>query len=214
MPTICPAILAADPEQYREQMERVGHFARRIQIDLTDGKFAPSQTIRPDDAWWPVGILADFHLMYSRPDAAVDTILEHQPNMVIVHAEADGNFASFANICHRKGVKVGLALLPRTSVESILEGLALIDHVLIFSGSLGSYGGQANFDLLNKANILKQHKPNIEIGWDGGVNDQNISRLASGGVDVFDVGGFIQNADNPEHSYKILERIADETGTT
>jgi ribulose-phosphate 3-epimerase len=214
MPVICPAILAADPKQYREQIEKVASFAQRIQIDLTDGVFAKNRTVSPGEAWWPVGIKPDFHLMYQRPDKAIHTILEHLPNMVIVHSEADGNFESFANLCHRHGVKIGVALLPRTTVESVLAALDKIDHILIFSGSLGSYGGHANFDLLNKVDIIKQHKPNIEIGWDGGVNDQNISNLAAGGIDVFSVGGFIQNSANPEHAYKVLQRIADETGTT
>jgi len=214
MPVICPAILAADTEQYQEQIEKIGHFAERIQIDLTDGDFAKNRTVTPEEAWWPVGIKPDFHLMYRRPDTAVHTILEHQPNMIIVHAEADGNFASFANICRRRGVKVGIALLQRTSVESVLEGLGMIDHILIFSGELGSYGGRANLDLLSKVDFIKHHRSDIEIGWDGGINDQNISHLASAGIDVFNVGGYIQNAPDPERAYKVLSRIADETGTT
>ncbi len=214
MPIICPSILADSKEKYHQQMEKVAHFAQRIQIDLTDGEFAASTTVKPDEAWWPVGVKADFHLMYRRPDEAIETILEHKPNMIIVQAEADGNFMSFAEICHRHGVKIGVALLQSTSAESIQESLSKIDHVLIFSGDLGNYGGHANFDLLGKVQVLKQHNPELEIGWDGGVNDQNISHLATGGVDVFNVGGFIQDSPDPEHAYKILERIADETGTT
>jgi pentose-5-phosphate-3-epimerase len=54
----------------------------------------------------------------------------------------------------------------------------------------------------------------LEIGWDGGINDRNISQLVFGGVDVLNVGGYIQNANNPERAYNSLFRIADETGTT
>jgi ribulose-phosphate 3-epimerase len=214
MSVVCPAILAADPQQYREQIERVAGFAHRIQIDLTDGVFAKNKTVTPEEAWWPVGINPDFHLMYQRPDAAIHTILEHQPHMIIVHSEADGSFEFFASLCHRKGVKIGVALLQQTSVESVLSALDKIDHILIFSGSLGSYGGHANLDLLSKIDVIKHYKPNLEIGWDGGINDQNISTLASAGIDVFNVGGFIQSSPDPEHAYNVLQRIADETGTT
>lgn len=214
MSVICPSILAADEHQYREQMEKVARFAERIQIDLTDGMFAKSKTVKPDDAWWPVGIKADFHLMYKDPYQAAKTILEHQPNMLIVHGEAEGSFSAFAELCRRHHVKVGVAILARTPVETIVPALEHIDHVLIFSGELGSYGGRANFDLLKKAEILRQHRPDIEIGWDGGINSQNISQLAFGGIDVFVVGGFIQNSPEPERAYHILDRIAQETGTT
>lgn len=214
MSVICPAILAADEAEYHAEMAKIAHFAERIQIDLTDGQFAKNPTVKPEQAWWPVGIAADFHLMYKYPRAAADVILEHKPNMIIVHAEADGNFSALARRCRTQGVKTGVALLPRTSIETITTALNDIDHVLIFSGDLGSYGGHANLDLLRRAATLKHYRPSLEIGWDGGVNDQNISRLATGGIDVFNVGSFLQNSSDPEHAYRVLARIAEETGTT
>jgi ribulose-phosphate 3-epimerase len=214
MAVICPAILASDADSYHSEMEKIAGFAERIQIDLTDGQFAKSKTVKPQDAWWPVGIKADFHLMYRHPHRAFEVIMEHRPNLIIVHAESEGDFVSFTEMCRQRGVKAGVALLPKTPPEAILSAMKHIDHVLIFSGNLGEYGGRANLDLLNKVDILRHHKPDIEIGWDGGINEQNISRLAFGGVDVFNVGGYLQNADNPAHAYKTLNRIAEETGTT
>jgi ribulose-phosphate 3-epimerase len=214
MPVVCPTILAASIDQYKEQMEKIAHFAHRIQVDLTDGAFAPAETVKAKDAWWPVGVKADFHLMMHHPFTAVRTILEHQPHMVIIHAESEGDFPALVDFCHERDVKVGVALLAKTPAETILPALNLIDHVLIFSGDLGHYGGQADLDLLSKVQILKQNKPDIEIGWDGGINDQNISVLASGGIDILNVGGFIQKSDNPEKTFSALQRIADETGTT
>ncbi len=214
MAVVCPSILAADEQAYHDQMEKVAKFAKRIQIDLTDGNFAKTHTITPEQAWWPVGIKADFHLMYKNPHKAVDTVLEHTPNMIIVHAEADGDFLSLSRRCRELGIKTGVALLPSTATEHIFSALSSIDHVLIFSGHLGEFGGVADLDLLSKVAQIKQKKPSIEIGWDGGVNDKNVSQLVFGGVDVLDVGGFIQETDDPQRQYGILERIADETGTT
>ncbi|HVS79295.1 MAG TPA: hypothetical protein VHD84_03350 [Candidatus Saccharimonadales bacterium] len=214
MPVICPSILASSKEQYHQQMDKIGRFAERIQIDLTDGQFAKSLTIKPDEAWWPVGVKADFHLMYRQPQRAVDIVLEHKPNLIIVHAEADGDFMAFSRRCRGLGVKVGVALLPQTSADILISALDAIDHVLIFSGDLGSYGGHANLSLLEKISTLKRHKPDLEIGWDGGINDQNTAQLVAGGVDVLDVGGYIQDAPDAEYAFQRLRRIADETGTT
>lgn len=215
MSVICPTITATNREEYHAQMEKVANFAHSLHIDLTDGKFAPSKTVAPADAWWPVGVRADFHIMYQNPLPVVREILKHQPNLIIVHAEADGNFEEFANFCHNHSVKVGVALLAKTPASSIIDGLELIDHVLVFSGNLGYQGGsQADLKLLTKVQELKQVKPTLEIGWDGGVNTQNVSQLVLAGVDVINVGGFIQSSENPEHAYESLARIADETGTT
>jgi ribulose-phosphate 3-epimerase len=214
MPVICPSILAASENKYRGQIERVANFAFRIQIDLTDGQFAEPKTISAQQAWWPVGTAADFHLMYKDAEHAARVVAEHYPHMIIVHAEADGNFESFARFCRQQDIKVGVALLPKTSPQNILPALDLVDHALIFAGDLGHYGGHADLTQMKKVEYLKSHKPEIEIGWDGGINDQNISQLALVGVDVFNVGSFIQKAVNPQNAYESLARIADETGET
>lgn len=214
MPVVCPAILAPDEEIYRTQVERIANFAHRIQIDLSDGIFAPHKTIKPEEAWWPVGFKADFHLMFKRPLQAIQIILKHRPNLIIIHAEAEGDFTEVVNLCHKNSVKVGVALLPKTSPAAIFSALSDIDHVLIFSGDLGKYGGHANLGLLPKARMLKQQKTDLEVGWDGGINEQNISEIVFGGVDVLNVGGSVVNADDPERTYAKLVRIAEETGTT
>ncbi|MDB5161001.1 MAG: Ribulose-phosphate 3-epimerase, partial [Candidatus Saccharibacteria bacterium] len=64
MPEICPTVLAADEDNYRIQMERIAGLGHRVQIDLTDSVFAPSKTVDPGQAWWPIGFRADIHLMY------------------------------------------------------------------------------------------------------------------------------------------------------
>ena len=214
MPLICPTILAAERGTYDEQIERVAHLGHRIQIDLTDGIFAKTVTINPGEVWWPVGIKADIHLMYQEPIAVVEMVMAHNPNMIIVHAEAGGDFDKLADYCRDRKVKIGVALLPQTAPEIILKALPKIDHVLIFSGDLGNFGGHADFGLLAKVKFLKNQKPELEIGWDGGVNLQNVAGLVEGGVDVLNVGGYLQTAENPGKAYNDLVRIADETGTT
>ncbi len=207
MAIICPTVLAEEPHDYRAQMERIQAFAQRIQIDLVDGTFAPNKSVSVEQAWWPESIQADVHLMYQRPQDVLDKLIELKPNLVILHAEAEGNFAEFADKLHANGIKVGLALLAKTEVASVKPALDLLDHVLIFSGDLGHFGGHADLSLLGKASELKSLKPSLEIGWDGGINDQNAKALVSSGVDVLNVGGFIQKAERPEEAYATLKGV-------
>src|SRR5579863_4113255 len=99
MPVICPTIIATSTEEYKSQIDKVAHFAHRIQIDLTDGIFAERKTVAPGEAWWPAGVKADIHLMYQEPMEAVKTLLPHKPNLIIIHAESNGDFDSFAKLC-------------------------------------------------------------------------------------------------------------------
>jgi ribulose-phosphate 3-epimerase len=208
MATICPAVLAKDAHEFRDQMERIAHFAERIQIDLTDGLFARTKTVSLNHVWWPHSIPADLHMMYERPDLYLEQILKLEPHMVIVHAEAEGQFVEFARALHDHSIKVGVALLPDTHPELIEPALEHVDHVLIFSGHLGHFGGHADLGLLEKVKLLKTMKPEVEIGWDGGISADNAQALAANGVDVLNVGGHIQKAADPEKAYnKLVAKI-------
>jgi ribulose-phosphate 3-epimerase len=205
--TICPTVLAETAETYRQQIERIAPFATRLHIDLSDGDFAPSKTVAIDEVWWPGGMRADLHVMYRKPFEHAELLFDLEPQMIIVHSEAEGDFAGFATAAHKRGIEVGLALLPQTSPEFIRPAMEFIDHVLIFSGSLGHFGGHADLRMLTKIKHIKKVKPRIELGWDGGVNEHNAKALSMSGVEVLNVGGFIQKADDPEKAYETLQKI-------
>lgn len=207
MAQICPTVLAHNAHIYRTQIERIDQFAERIQIDLTDGIFAPRATVLPRQVWWPDNIFADIHLMYQRPMAELSQLVRLHPSMVIIHAEAEGNFIDAADILRNEQIRVGVALLPKTDIEAIAPALDYIDHVLIFAGNLGNFGGEADMSMTQKIAPLKKMKPTLEIGWDGGVNDKNVRELAEVGVDVLNVGSFIQRAVSPNKAYARLEEL-------
>lgn len=202
--TICPTVTARNADEYREQMERIAPFAERVHIDVADGIFTPVKLASLKNAWWPHGVRADLHVMFQRPFEYVEDYLKLGPELVTVHAEAEGQFFQFAEELLANKIKVGVALKPHTTVDSIKDALEWIDHVLVFSGNLGHFGGTANTHLLTKVLHLRQLKPDLEIGWDGGINATNANLLAAGGVNVLNVGGFIHHARDPRAAYEQL----------
>lgn len=207
MAAICPSVLAENPHQYRKQIERVAAFATHIHIDFADGKFADTTTPSLDQAWWPHTMQADFHIMYRKPGDYLGAIIPLNPRLVIIHAEAEVDFAVFSNALHQAGIQFGLALLPETSAEILRPIIKSLDHVLIFSGNLGHFGGKADLKLLDKVAEVKKLKTNLSVGWDGGVSASNARQLIDGGVDLLNVGGFIQQADDPYAAYKELQKL-------
>lgn len=210
MASICPTVTASEPHAYREQMERVEQFAGRLHIDVADGELAPRKLIDLDHLWWPGNVAVDLHMMYKRPFDHVEVLIVQHPQLVIVHAEAEGDFVAFANNLHRHGIEVGVALLPDTPVSKIAPAIEHIDHVLIFSGNLGYQGGStADMTLLNKVQELRELKPSLEIGWDGGVNEHNARQIAEGGIDVLNAGGYIHDAENAGAAYAKLKEVTE-----
>lgn len=201
---VCPTVTATNLADYKAQVKVLSPFAKRVHIDLMDGEFAPTVSPNLKDIWWPPHFTVDIHIMYQRPMDYVKDLIHLQPNMVVFHMEAALHYMHMAAELHKEGIKVGLAILPATTIASIEKVLHSFDHLLIFSGDLGHFGGHANLDLLAKIKEAKAHHPDLEIGWDGGINADNVRQLVDGGVDVLNVGGFIQKADDPHAAYQRL----------
>jgi ribulose-phosphate 3-epimerase len=205
-PDICPTITASNTQDFYDQIARITDFTKRIHIDLADGVFTPNKLLDINDIWWPGGMIADLHIMYKNPLDILKTVLALRPQLIIVHAEADGKYVDLVKTVKAHGIEVGLALLPETEVDTVASVLDETDHVLIFSGNLGHQGGSsANLDLLSKVAAIRALKPTIEIGWDGGVNLENALQLVDGGVDVLNAGSFIHAADNASTAYWSLK---------
>jgi ribulose-phosphate 3-epimerase len=207
--TICPTVTASEEHQFREQIDSVCHFASRVHIDLSDGIFSPEKLISINSVWWPGNVRVDLHVMYKNPFENIGSLIALGPQMIITHAEAEGDIARYGGMLHEHGIESGVALLPDTPVEKIRPLISSVDHVLVFSGKLGYYGGHLDTKLIDKVQELKDLKPTLEIGWDGGINDQNVEQLIRGGVEVLNVGGFIALSDDPQAAYAKLENIAE-----
>lgn len=215
MVSICPTVTTDDPDVYKVQVEQTLEYAHRLHIDLADGLFTKNKLMNIEDVWWPGGVRADLHVMYKDPFKHTEALIALQPQLIIVHAEAEGHFIPFAQLAHKHGIEVGVALLPETPAEDIQMALPHIDHVLLFSGKLGHFGGHADLELLEKAKRLRAWKYQLEIGWDGGVNDKNAKALADGGVDVLNAGGYLHGAKGAKAAYEKLYHIVNpETSET
>lgn len=176
-----------------------------------DGIFAPTKSVSIAEAWWQPGPVVDLHVMHQKPLLELEHCIILQPHMIILHAESEGVLDFFKEI-HDLSIKKGLAILQPTKVSDIQNMLPELDHVLVFSGDLGHFGGTVDLAMLDKVRELKRLKPGIEIGWDGGINADNARELLRAGVDVLNTGGFIQRAQNPEDAYGTLEAIVNAEG--
>lgn len=207
MAVICPTVTAYDAQEYRTQMDAITPFAKRIHIDLMDGVFAPTKSPDLETIWWPHELEADLHLMYQNPMEYIDQIIKLRPRMVVIHNEAHVHHMDFAAQLHQHAIEVGLAILHDTPVEYAYQIMHSFDHVLVFSGKLGYHGGEADLGLLDKVQKIRAHHPEVEIGWDGGINDKNAKQLIEAGVDVLNVGGFIQKSNDPLQAFSQLTKL-------
>jgi len=201
MTVIAPALLCETEDDYKTTVERLHPFAERVHIDITDGEFAPSFTVGVDRLWWPQDWIVDIHAMVSHPSMYVAALILLKPHMVIFHAEVEEDLGPVLQQLKQAGIKAGVGLLKPTVPGTVREYIEVADHVMVFSGDLGHYGGQASLMQLEKVRLIRGIHPQVEIGWDGGANPENAFSLAQGTVDVVNVGGAINKASDPAGVY-------------
>ncbi len=212
MTDICPTITAQTKEDFSRQFDLIKPFAQRLHLDFSDNTLAPRQLLDyrliadflSDDA----SVRLDAHIMSLDPLPLIKTIDSRRVSLVIVHAEANIDLLSVVSKLRLDGFKAGVALLQPTSPAVLQPVINLLDHVLIFSGNLGYQGGSfANLELISKVKWLKTLRKDLEIGWDGGVNDSNAYLISLGGVDVLNVGGYLQRSADAKEAYAKLKSV-------
>lgn len=207
MPEIVPTITAFTPEEYKTQLDKI-KFAPRLHLDFTLNDLAPSRTVNLIQAYWPEKTWIDIHLMYQKPTEHIETLISLAPKLAILHAEADGDLPQLFEKLKAVDIRAGLALLPETTVESVKDLIKKVDHVLVFGGRLGYQGSELQTEQLAKIAQVKKITP-LEVGWDGGVHDDNVMEVAAAGADVINVGGYMQKAKNPESAYDKLKKLVE-----
>jgi ribulose-phosphate 3-epimerase len=204
MSEIAPCITVETEEQFKAVVEKFKPFAQRVQIDISDGEFTPVLLVTPEKLWWPREWSVDIHAMVAHPMDYVDRLIELEPDLIIFHVETDIFLAPVIEKIKRYNIKAGVALLKSTVPETVSDVIKLADHVLVFSGELGHYGGKASFMQLEKVRLIRNINPEVEIGWDGGVSIDNAFTLTQGGVDVLNAGGSLANVDDPASVYNAM----------
>lgn len=206
---IVPTVLVDNTKSFQAAIEQIKTFTARMQIDITDGKFADSKTVTLDQVWWPEGWVADIHMMVAKPSQYVKQLIKMRPHLVIFHAEVDEDLNPVFEQLKDAGIKTGLALLRPTVPKNHSQLIEKVDHVLIFAGSLGKMGGTASLIQTEKIRLVKKINPEVEVGWDGGANVDNVFTISRGGADVINVGGALAFANDPRAVYKsLLEQVS------
>jgi ribulose-phosphate 3-epimerase len=184
-------------------------FTDYVQIDIMDGKFVPSRSVN----WEQVGAVKtkirwEVHLMVEKPERHFENFLKAGADRAIFHYEATSVPEQVITMGRKLGMEVGLAVNPETPLAKILPLADLLDSVLFLSVNPGFYGAKFIPEVLAKIKGLRQFRPKLEIGIDGGIKDNNIVQIAKTGVNVIYVGSAVFLQPHPGEAYRKLLSLA------
>jgi ribulose-phosphate 3-epimerase len=145
----------------------------------------------------------DCHLMVTNPEKWLDDFHSAGINSLTFHIESVGNEQNptdprqFIEQIKAKGIKAGLTLRPKTSLDTIKPYLSLVDMVLIMTVEPGFGGQEFMADQLEKVRWVRAHYPALNIQVDGGVGPDTIEQCAAAGANVIVAGSAIFKAKDP-----------------
>ena len=100
---------------------------------------------------------------------------------------------------------------PGTSVEALIDILAVADLVLVMSVNPGFGGQQFITNSLRKVarlvELRKELTAEFMIQVDGGVNNLTGAKLVEAGVDSLVAGNFVFDSPNPQEKIKMLKEL-------
>lgn len=193
------SILAADFANLGEEIataERAGGTV--CHVDVMDGHFVPNITFGP-----PVvaavrrctSLPLDVHLMIEDPDRYIPDFAKAGADWVIVHQEVCRHLHRTLSQIREHGMLPAVVINPATPVETLIEVLPMVHHVLVMTVNPG-FGGQSFIPrcvekVRHLASLREEMNLNFRIEVDGGIAVDTVGEVVRAGADLLVAGSAI-----------------------
>lgn len=206
---ITPTILTNNFLELKEMLKKAEDFCSYVQIDIMDGKFVPSKSIKISDlVKVKTSLNLEVHLMVENPLGVLDDFKRiKNVKRIIFHCEAKDRPIEVIGEIKSFGLEAGLAISPETPVRKIKDLLGSVDSVLVLSVNPGFYGSKFIPQTLRKIKLIRKIRSDIKIGLDGGIKLNNLSKILNYPLDYLCVGSAILKEENAKKAFLEFKRL-------
>jgi ribulose-phosphate 3-epimerase len=223
MTEIIPAIIPQNLGEIREKMSKVLGVAKKVQIDIIDGQYAPAKTwpfiekesddlvnLARGDVKFPYidDFILEIDMLVLHPVEYLTDFLALGAKSFVIHVDSTDHIRECVEAIKNSGCSAGLGIKPSVDVDLLEPFLSQVDFVQFMGNdNVGHSGVDLNDSVINKIEYFHRKHPSVKIQIDIGVDEATIPELKSVGVSSFVSGSAIFNSPDPKEAVKRLQSL-------
>jgi ribulose-phosphate 3-epimerase len=217
-PTLSVGVLAADLMKLGSEVSLLEKTDVKLaHVDVMDGCFTPMMTVGPPFVKaLKTPLLKDVHLMIQDPLEKVDEYVAAGADVITAHVESGTHihrvFQKLGTMSNAndpaRGLVRGVALNPGTPL-AVLKPLIDEVELIMLLGINPGWGGQSFIPSIfarigEVKEMVAEEEKDILVCVDGGVTRDNITDLATAGVDIVVTGSAVFDGNNPVENAEFM----------
>ena len=146
-------------------------------------------------------------MMVTEPLKWVQPIAKTGGTIYTFHVESNDNPIEVIRAAKETGMKVGIAIKPKTPISAILDHLKDVDMVLVMTAEPRFGGHKFMSEMMLKVSQLSKLFPHMHIEVDGGVGPSSIKEVTSAGANFIVSGTAVVKASDQGKIIREMRKV-------